>query len=103
MLWHTIKIAHYDVFGAYADTTIQYGPRVIVTDKLRSYGVARRQLFPKVEHRQSRYLNNALRTHTDRPHVENGRCNDSNRAGRLRTSFTLTHLFMVTFIPADTF
>src|ERR1700685_1573156 len=37
---------------------LQYMPRVIVTDKLRSYGVARRQLLPKVEHRQSRYLNN---------------------------------------------
>jgi transposase-like protein len=31
---------------------------VIVTDKLRSYGVAQRKLLPKVEHRQSRYLNN---------------------------------------------
>src|ERR1700704_2129052 len=37
---------------------LQYVPRVIVTDKLRSYGVARRRLLPKVEHRQSRYLNN---------------------------------------------
>jgi putative transposase len=37
---------------------VQYARRVIVTDKLRSYGVARRQLLPKVEHRQSRYLNN---------------------------------------------
>jgi len=37
---------------------IQYEPRVIVTDKLRSYGVAQRKLLPKVEHRQSRYLNN---------------------------------------------
>jgi putative transposase len=37
---------------------LQYTPRVIVTDKLRSYGVAHRQLLPKVEHRQSRYLNN---------------------------------------------
>jgi putative transposase len=37
---------------------LQYVPRVIVTDKLRSYGVARRQLLPKVEHRQSQYLNN---------------------------------------------
>ena len=37
---------------------LQYVPRVIVTDKLRSYGVAHRQLLPKVEHRQSRYLNN---------------------------------------------
>ena len=37
---------------------LQYVPRVIVTDKLQSYGVAHRQLLPKVEHRQSRYLNN---------------------------------------------
>ena len=37
---------------------LQYVPRVIVTDKLRSYGVARRHLLPSVEHRQSRYLNN---------------------------------------------
>jgi hypothetical protein len=35
---------------------LQYGPRVIVTDELRSYGVSRRQLLPGVEHRQSRYL-----------------------------------------------
>jgi putative transposase len=33
-------------------------PRVLVTDKLRSYGVAQRELLPNVEHRQSRYLNN---------------------------------------------
>jgi putative transposase len=36
---------------------LQYVPRVIVTDKLRSYGIAQRQLRPGVEHRQSRYLN----------------------------------------------
>jgi putative transposase len=37
---------------------LQYVPRVIVTDKLRSYGAAKRQVLPDVEHRQSRYLNN---------------------------------------------
>ena len=37
---------------------LQYVPRVIVTDKLRSYGVAQRRSLPDVEHRQSRYLNN---------------------------------------------
>jgi transposase-like protein len=37
---------------------LQYVPRVIVTDKVRSYGVAQRQLLLGVEHRQSRYLNN---------------------------------------------
>ena len=37
---------------------LQFVPRVIVTDKLRSYGVAHRALFPKVEYRQGRYLIN---------------------------------------------
>ena len=37
---------------------LHYVPRVIVTDKLRSYPVAHRQLLPTVEHRQNRYLNN---------------------------------------------
>src|SRR4051812_25736553 len=39
-------------------TEPQYAPRVIVTDKLRSYGAAKRKILPGVEHRQSRYLNN---------------------------------------------
>jgi putative transposase len=33
-------------------------PRVLVTDKLRSYGVTHRELMRSVERRQSRYLNN---------------------------------------------
>lgn len=33
-------------------------PRVIVTDKLKSYAAAKREILPKTEHRQSRYLNN---------------------------------------------
>ena len=37
---------------------LQYKPRRIVTDGLRSYGVARREVLPDVRHRTSRYLNN---------------------------------------------
>ncbi len=33
-------------------------PRVLVTDKLASYGVAHRRLTPGVEHRRSKYLTN---------------------------------------------
>ncbi|WP_328433032.1 IS6 family transposase [Streptomyces sp. NBC_00425] len=33
-------------------------PRVVVTDNLRSYGAARREVMPCVEHRESKYLNN---------------------------------------------
>ncbi len=36
----------------------QYVPRVIITDKLASYGAAKREVLCSVEHRQHRYLNN---------------------------------------------
>ena len=36
----------------------QYVPRVVITDKLKSYGAAKREILPGVEHRQHRYLNN---------------------------------------------
>ena len=37
----------------------QYGePRVLITDKLGSYGAAKRKLIPGVEHRQHKGLNN---------------------------------------------
>jgi putative transposase len=37
---------------------LTYVPRVIITDKLKSYGAAPRESLPSVEHRQHRYLNN---------------------------------------------
>ena len=37
---------------------LRYVPRVVVTDKLRSYGAAHRVVMPSVEHRKSKYLNN---------------------------------------------
>jgi putative transposase len=44
----------------------QYVPRVIITDKLKSYSAAQREILPGVEHRQSRYLNNRCE-HSHRP------------------------------------
>jgi putative transposase len=49
---------------------LQYAPRVIMTDKLQSYGAAKREILPGVEHRQSRSLNN--------------RCENSHRPTRQR-------------------
>jgi putative transposase len=37
---------------------LRYKPRRLVTDGLRSYGVAQRELLPDVRYRRSRYLNN---------------------------------------------
>lgn len=36
----------------------EYVPRVIITDKLKSYGAAQREILPGVEHRQHKRLNN---------------------------------------------
>ena len=49
---------------------LRYVPRVIITDKLKSYGAAKREILPGVEHRQSRYFNN--------------RCDNSHRPTRQR-------------------
>ena len=45
---------------------LTYVPRVVITDKLKSYGAAKREILPGVEHRQSRYLNNRCE-HSHRP------------------------------------
>jgi putative transposase len=37
---------------------LQYVPRVVITAKLKSYGAAKREVLPGVEHRQHRSLNN---------------------------------------------
>ncbi|CAO3452100.1 IS6 family transposase [Azospirillum largimobile] len=37
---------------------LRYVPRVVVSDKLKSYAAAKVKIIPGVEHRQSRYLNN---------------------------------------------
>jgi putative transposase len=37
---------------------LQYVPRVLITDKLQSYGAAKAELLPGVEHRQHKGLNN---------------------------------------------
>jgi putative transposase len=39
-------------------TGLQYVPRVIITDQLKSYGAAKREILPGVEHRQHKGLNN---------------------------------------------
>jgi len=37
-----------------------YVPRVLITDKLPSYGAAKAELLPGVEHRQQKGLNNRV-------------------------------------------
>src|ERR1700732_5092216 len=81
---------------------LQYVPRVIVTDKLRSYGVAQRQILPEVEHRQSRYLTTALKTRIVRPDAANARCNGSSHRNKPKVSSPLTRSSMATFVRVGT-
>jgi len=45
---------------------LQDVPRVLITEKLKRYGAAKREILPGVEHRQSRSLNNRCE-HAHRP------------------------------------
>jgi len=38
--------------------SLRYAPRVLITDKLKSYATAKVQIMPDVEHRQHKGLNN---------------------------------------------
>jgi putative transposase len=72
---------------------LQYVPRVIVTDKLQSYGVAHRQLLPKVEHRQSRYLNNRAEN-SHRPTRRRERQMQRFKSPRQAQDFLSAHAFI---------
>src|SRR5215212_4175649 len=51
---------------------LQYVPRVLITDKLASYGAAKRAVLPRVEHRQHKRLNNRAE-HSHQPTRERER------------------------------
>src|SRR5271156_1252390 len=72
---------------------LQYVPRVLVTDKLRSYGVAQRQLLPGVEHRQSRYLNNRAEN-SHRPTRRRERQMQRFKSARQAQRFLSAHAFI---------
>jgi putative transposase len=67
---HCTLVTHEPKFFRKLLKGLRYVPRVIITDQLKSYGAAKRELLPGVEHRQSRYLNN--------------RCEQSHRPTRQR-------------------
>src|SRR6202000_2027919 len=71
----------------------QYEPRVIVTDKLRSYDVAQRQMLPDVEHRQSRYLNNRAEN-SHRPTRRRERQMQRFKSSRQAQDFLSAHAFI---------
>ena len=72
---------------------LQYVLRVIITDKLRSSGVAQRRLLPNVEHRQSRYLNNRAEN-SHRPTRRRERQMQRFKSSRQAQSFLSAHAFI---------
>src|SRR5205823_12997226 len=56
--------------------------RVLVTDKLKSYAAAKREIMPGVEHRQHK----GLKTPINRPDDESGSSSGSSRRGRFNAS-----------------
>jgi putative transposase len=70
---------------------LTYVPRVIITDKLKSYGAAKRELLPGVEPRQRRYLDNRAENSTSLPASESDVCNGLN----LRVTLSAFSLPMV--------
>ncbi len=75
----------------------QYIPRVLITDKLGSYGAAKQEVIPSVEHRRHRRLNNrAENSHQPTRQRERTmrRFKSAGHAQRFLSAFTLG-------VPAD--
>jgi putative transposase len=72
---------------------LQYVPRVIITDKLKSYGAAKREVLPDVEHRQSRYLNNRAEN-SHRPTRRRERQMQRFKSPRQAQDFLSAHAFI---------
>ena len=72
---------------------LPYVLRVIVTDKLRSYGVAQRHLLPGIEHRQSRYLNNRAEN-SHRPTLRRERQMQRFKSPEQALRFLFAHVFI---------
>ncbi len=74
--------------------SLEYKPRKIVTDGLRGYGVAQRQILPGVRHRVSRYLNNrAENSHrpTRRRAQQMQRCKSPGQAQRFLSAHAMIY------------
>ncbi len=65
---------------------LHYVPRVIITDKLKSYAAAKREILPGVEHGQHKRLNNRVENSHQPTRRERRRCGNSNQQN-MRNAF----------------
>src|SRR4029077_5928077 len=52
------RTVSFSMFSSRTGATRRRAPRLLVTDKLKSYAAAKREIMPGVEHRQRKGLNN---------------------------------------------
>jgi putative transposase len=69
---------------------LQYVPRAIITDKLRSYAAAKVEVMPSVKHQQQGRLNNRAENSHQPIRERNGGCVASSRAGTSSRSSRLS-------------
>jgi putative transposase len=62
-------------------------PRVIITDQLKSYGAAKQEILPGVEHRRHRSLNNRAE-HSHQPTRQRERRDAAVQVGRARRALS---------------
>ena len=78
---------------------LQYVPRVIVTDKLGSYQVARREMLASVEHRQSEYFQQSSRELAS-THQAARTCDETVHLGPARATIPVRVQFDLTALAA---
>jgi transposase-like protein len=77
---------------------LRYAPRRIVTDKLRSYSAARKEVMPDVIHGSDKWQNNRAGNSLN-PH-DNARCGDLNHRGK-RNAFSQPTVRSIIFFALD--
>ncbi len=81
---------------------LRYSPRVLITDKLKSYAAAKRDSMPGVEHRQHKGLNNLAEvSHQPTRQRESGRCGGSNQRVMYSDFYRLTAPAITCFAYVD--
>ena len=69
-----------------------YAPRVLVTDKLKSYAAAKKEILPTVEHRQHHGLNNRAENSHQTPRLREKKMRRFNSVGQAQKFLAASEL-----------
>ena len=82
---------------------LKYVPRVIVTDKLRSYSAAKAEVLPSVEHQQQKYGNNRAENSHQPTRLRERLMRRFKSPGHAQRFFPSSELLALTFVWGDIF